>query len=264
MEYQSLERRTITLTCTSIRRRIFLLSFFFLILVSTTCGATEYTIRPSLSDQSGASVAGEDVQEIEVKPIPYWMFLLMLGFAQLTSAPEFLYPIKFVPVLGGYKRISKSNALENQKRGELYNFIESCPGAYFSEIITKTGLNKGTVKYHLEVLEAQNLIQSYKAKGKIRYFRNSFTYGEKDKAVIAALRTDMDRKIILEILNGQYNTNETLVEKMGISASTVSWHVQHLEKHKIVEVDRQGQYTTYNINSDCLNSIQRYIEHVDS
>ncbi len=43
---------------------------------------------PSLSDEFGASVAGEDVQEIEVKPIPYWMFLLMLGFAHVTPAPE--------------------------------------------------------------------------------------------------------------------------------------------------------------------------------
>ncbi len=258
-----MEQRAIASTWASIRRRTFLLFFFFLLLVSSA-EATEYTVRPSLSDEFGASVAGEDVQEIEVIPIPYWMFLLMVGFAHVTPAPEFLYPIKFVPLLGGCKRIGRSNALANLNRERLYDFIKSCPGTCFSEVIKKTGLNRGTVRYHMEVLETENMIESYKANGKIRYFQNSFTYGEKDKAVIAALKTDMDRKIILEILNDQCITNETLVEKMGISASTISWHIKHLKEQGIVEDDRQGQYTTYNINSDYLNSIQRSIEHVDS
>ncbi|HJH29505.1 MAG TPA: winged helix-turn-helix transcriptional regulator [Methanosarcinaceae archaeon] len=264
MEYQLLEQRAIASTCTTIRRRTFLLCFFFLVLASTAFGATEYTVCPFPSNQSGASLAGEDVQEIEVKPIPYWMFLLMLGFAQVTPAPEFLYPIKFVPVLGGCKRIGRSNTLKNLNRERLYDFIKSCPGTCFSEIIKKTRLNRGTVKYHMEVLETENMIESYKGNGKIRYFQNSSTYEEKDKAVIAALKNDMDQRIILEILNGQCSTNETLVEKMGISASTISWHIKHLKEQGIVEDDRQGQYTTYNINSDYLNSILVYVDNVNS
>ena len=256
-----MEQRAITSTWLSTKVGTSLL--FFLLLISSA-EATEYTVRPSLSDEFGASVAGEDVQEIEVIPIPYWMFLLMLGFAHVTPAPEFLYPIKFVPVLGGCKRIGRSNALANLNRERLYDFIKSCPGTCFSEVIKKTGLNRGTVRYHMEVLETENMIEPYKANGKIRYFQNSSTYEEKDKAVIAALKNDMDRRIILEILNGQCSTNETLVEKIGVSASTISWHIRRLKGQGIVEDDRQGQNTTYNINSDCLNSIQRSIEHVDS
>ena len=265
MEHQLLEQRAIASTWASIRRRTFLLFFFFLVLVLvSTAGATEYTVRPFPSDQFGASLTGEDVQEIEVKPIPYWMFLLMLGFAQVTSTPEFLYPIKFVPVLSGCKRMGRSNALANLNRERLYDFIKSCPGTCFSEIIKKTRLNRGTVRYHMEVLETENMIESYKANGKIRYFQNSSTYEEKDKAVIAALRNDMDRKIILEILNGQCSTNETLVKKMGISASTISWHIGRLREQGIVRADTEGQYTTYSINSDYLNSILVYVDNMNS
>ena len=263
MEYQLLEQRTIASTCTTIRRRTFFLCFFFLILAPST-GATEYTVRPFPSNQSGASLAGEDVQEIEVIPIPYWMFLLMLGFAQVTPAPEFLYSIKFVPVLGGCKRIGRSNALANLNRERLYDFIKSCPGTCYSEVIKKTGLNRGTVRYHMEVLETQNMIESYKANGKIRYFQNSFTYEEKDKAVIAALKNDMDQRIILEILNGQCITNKTLVEKMGVSASTISWHIKHLKEQGIVRADTEGRYATYSIDSDYLNSILVYVDNVNS
>lgn len=263
MEYQLLEQRAIASMWASIRRRTFLLFFFFLLLVSTV-GATEYTVRPSLSNQSGASIAGEHVQEIEVIPVPYWMFLLMLGFAQITHAPEFLYSIKFVPMLGGCNKIGRSNALANLNRERLYDFIKSCPGVYFNEIIKKTGLNRGTVKYHIDVLETQNMIESYKANGKIRYFQNNFTYGEKDKVVIAALKNDVDQKIILEILNDQCITNKTLVEKIGVSASTISWHIRRLKEQGIVMADKEERHTTYSIDSDYLNSILVYADNVNS
>ncbi len=116
----------------------------------------------------------------------------------------------------------------------------------------------------MEVLETENMIESYNANGKIRYFQNSSTYEEKDKAVIAALKNDMDQRIILEILNGQCSTNATLVEKMGISASTISWHIKHLKEQRIVRADTEGCYTTYNINSDYLNSILVYVDNVNS
>lgn len=254
-----MEQRTITSTWPSTKVRTSLL--FFLLLISSA-EATEYTVRPSLSDEFGASVAGEDVQEIEVKPIPYWMFLLVLGFAQLTTAPEFLYPIKFVP-LGGFKKIGKSNIFANLNRERLYDFIKSCPGAYFNEIIKKTGLNRGTVRYHLEVLETQNMVECYKANGKARYFQNSLTYGKKDKAVIAALKNDMDRRIILGILNGQCISNENLVEKIGVSASTVSWHIKRLGEQGIVRADTKGRYTTYSIDSNYLDSIWGYVDNVN-
>jgi predicted transcriptional regulator len=218
-------------------------------------------VRSSLSDEFGASTAGEDVQEIEVKPIPYWMFLLMLGFAQVTTAPEFLYSIKFVP-LCGCKRIGRSNIFTNLNRKRLYDFIKSFPGAYFNEIIKKTGFNRGTVRYHLEVLETHNVIECYKANGKTRYFQNSFSHEEKDKAIIAVLKNDMDRRIILEILNGQYISNETLVEKMGISASTISWHIKHLREQGMVRAESEGRYTTYTIDSDYLDLIGGYVENI--
>src|SRR5665648_209893 len=144
MGYQSMERRTTTLMSISIRQRYFLLCFVFFLSASIAF-ATEYTIRPSLSDQSGSSIAGEDVHEIEVKPIPYWVFLLMLGFAQMTSAPETFFTIRLLPILGGHRKICRSNVLENTKRDSLYAFIKSHPGSYFSEIIKATGLNRGTV-----------------------------------------------------------------------------------------------------------------------
>lgn len=263
MEYQSLEQRTTPLTSISIRPRNFLLCFFFLLSVSTAF-ATEYTTRPSQSDQSGASIAGEEVHEIEVKPIPYWLFLLMLGFTQLTTAPETFIPIRLLPILGGYKRISRSNVLENTNRDQLYGFIKSFPGSYLSEIIKKTGLNKGTVEYHLGMMKTEEMIATYKTNGKLHYFLNHSTYKEEEQTVIAALKNDVHRRIILEILNNQSINHKTLSEKMGVSGPTITQHIKHLKEKGIVKAETKGWYTIYSIDSNCFDSLHKYLNSITS
>ena len=258
MEYQSLERRTTTLTSISIRPRTFLLCFFFLLSVSTAF-ATEYTVRPSQSSQSGASVEGEEVQEIEVKPIPYWLFLLMVGFTQVTSAPETFFPIRLFPILGGYKKICRSNVLENKSRNRLYGFIKSCPGSYFSEIIKAIGLNRGTVEYHLGMMKAEDMIVFIKTNGKKHYFLNHSTYEKEEQTVIAELKNDVHRMIILEILNNQSVNHKTLAEKMGVSAPTITEHIKHLKEQGIVKAETKGRYTTYSVDSKFFHLLQKYM-----
>ncbi|CAG0992238.1 MAG: ArsR family transcriptional regulator [Candidatus Methanoperedens nitroreducens] len=263
MEYQSLERKTTTLTWLSIRPRIFLLYFFILLSVSTAY-ATEYTVRPSQSNQFGASVAGEDVHEIEVKPIPYWLFLLLLGFTKVTSSPETFFPIRLFPILCGYKRLNSSNILENMNREKLYGFIKSFPGSYFSEIIKETGLNKGSVEYHLKTMETKEIIESYKTNGKLRYFLNHSTYNKEERTVISALKNDTHRRIILGILGNQNINHKTLAEGIGVSSPTLTQHIKHLKEQGIVKADTNGRYTIYSINSNYFDSLQEYLNKTSS
>lgn len=258
MAYQSLEQRTTTLTLPSIRPRSFLICFFFLLIVPIAV-ATEYTIRPSQNDQFGASVAGEEVHEIEVKPIPYWLFLLLLGFTQVTTAPESFFPIKLLPILSGYKKIDSSNILENMNRDRLYCFIKSFPGSYFSEIIKATGLNRGTVEYHLEMMKAEDIIVFCKTDGKKRYFLNHSTYKEEEQLVIASLKNDVHRRIILAILNNQNINHKTLTERIGVSGPTITQHIKHLKEKGIVKAKTQGWYTTYSIDSNYFDPLHKFM-----
>lgn len=166
--------------------------------------------------------------------------------------------MKLIPLLGGYKRTARSNRPDNLNREKLYDFIRSYPGAYFNEIVKRTRLNRGTVRYHVDVLETQHIIVSHKVNGKIRYFQNGSTYDEKDKAVIAALRNNMNQQIVLEILNNGCINNGVLAERIGVSAPTMSWHIRRLMELRIVKGDKNGRCTTYSINPDYSNSIEKY------
>ncbi len=210
--------------------------------------ATEYTVRPSLSKEPGTSVAGEEVRELEVIPIPYWLFLLWLISAQITPATEILFSARFLYVLGGYRRICRSNVLKNTNRNRIYGFISSNPGTYPNEIIKETGLNRGVVEHHLKTLENQNMVVARKVCGKSHYFLNESTYGEKEKVALAALKNDKHRKIILEILNCGQITHETLARRIGVSAPTINWHIRHLKEQGIVRAEKDGRYTIYSID----------------
>ena len=246
MEHRSSELRTAHQKCISTKAaRILLACLLFLLLISTMAAATEYTVRPSLSNESGASVAGEEVRELEVIPTPYWLFLLWLISAQITSAPEIQFSARFLYILGGYRRIHRSNVLKNTNRDRIYGFVSSNPGTYPNEIIKETGLNRGVVEHHLKTLENQNMVVSHKVCGKSHYFLNASTYGEKEKVLLAELKNERRRRIILEILNCEQITQETLAERIGVSAPTINWHIRHLKEEGIVRADTDGRHTSY-------------------
>ena len=251
MKYVSSESRTAHSTCIGTKAaRTLLVCLLFLLLISTSVAATEYTVRPSLSKEPGASVAGEEVRELEVKTMPYWLFLLWLISAQITSAPEIQFLARFFYVLGGYRRIHRSNVLKNTNRDMIYGFISSNPGTYPNEIIKEIELNKGVVEYHLGMLEEQSMVVSHKTRGRIHYFLNESTYGEKEKAALAALKNEKHRRIISEILNHGQITHETLAGRIGVSAPTISWHIGHLKEQGIVRADTDGRYTAYSIDRE--------------
>ncbi|MFZ3382771.1 MAG: winged helix-turn-helix transcriptional regulator [Candidatus Methanoperedens sp.] len=199
------------------------------------------------------------MHEIEVKPIPYWLFLLLLGFTKVTSSPETFFPIRLFPILGGYKRLNSSNILENMNREKLYGFIKSFPGSYFNEIIKETGLNKGSVEYHLKTMETEKMIESYKTNGKLHYFLNHSSYKEEEQIVIASLKNDVHRRIILEILNNPSINHKTLAEKIGLSGPTITQHIKYLKEKGIVKVEIKGRYTTYYIDSNHFDSLHKFM-----
>lgn len=176
------------------KKLIVCLLFFFL---TTTAGATEYTVSPFPSDEFGVSLAGEDVQIVEDTVIPYWQFLLWLAMMHILSIIDILLiPAKFIFVILGFRVADHSNALGDLKRKNLYTFIKDNPGTCISEIANNTGLNRGTLRYHLIILKTENMIKAHCDRGIVRYFQNNSTYGENEVRVILALQNEMTRKII--------------------------------------------------------------------
>lgn len=231
----------------------FLFSFFVLI-----AGATEYIVRPAPNDHFGESIAGEDVQVIEVIEISYWQFILWLVMANISSAKDTLYNIKLICAIGGCRIVDPVNVLNNPNRSKVYTYIKSRPGAYITEIVEKIGLDRGAVKYHIKTLEDQNKIEAYRDGGKTRYFENNFTYNEDEMKVISALQNETNQKIISGIINGKCNTNIDLAREFGVSRATVSWYIKNLRDIDLITETKKGRRTIYRINNSYKPIIEKY------
>lgn len=148
--------------------------------------------------------------------------------------------------------MSKDN-LNKRVQNKLYVCIELNPGLYFSEIVRNTGINKGTTYYHLDLLEKQNMIESYKAFGRKLFFKKGWSHNEKHKAMMAASKNPVGEQIIVKIQSGRCKTNGDLKREMGVSAATMSWYIKRMKELGIVRDSKEGYY----INDEAIN------QHID-
>jgi len=226
-------------------------------LLTATAGATEYIVKPVPSDQVGVSIDGEEVVLLKDFTV-YWQFLLWLVLMQILSAIDMLIlPAKFLFAILGFRVSDHSNAVGVLKRKFIFLFIKVNPGICTSEIANNLDINRGTLRYHLNVLEEEKLIEAHNDRGNVRYFQNNFTYGENDKLVISFLQNKMSRKIILNILYKECNTNGDLALEIGVSKGTISWYMKQLKESGLIEEDKVGRSTIYSINPVCRDFIEK-------
>ena len=243
-------------------RRLCLFCFLYLFLI-VTAEATEYTVNPFPSDKFGESVDGEDVQIVEDTVIPYWQFLLWLAAMQILSIIDvLLYLAKLIFIILGFRVVDHPNVVGILKRKHIYTFIKACPGTCSSEIADNMNLNRETLRYHLNILETQDLIEAHNDCGKVRYFQNNSTYGEEEKLIISVLQNEITRKIIFEILREECNTNGDLARTTGMSKSAITWYIKQLKELDLIEENKVGRSTIYNINPIYQNTIKKEIYEI--
>lgn len=229
-----------------------------LFLLTATAEATDYIVKPAPNDQAGTSINGEQVTEFETVEITYWQFLLWLVTINVASAINILYSARYIFAIAGCRMVSPGNVLKNPSRLNVFTCIKTSPGTYISEIVEKSGLDRGSVKYHIKTLESQHKIEAYKNGGKTRYFENNFTYSEEEIKVISALQNITNQRIVMKIINDKCNTNIDLAREFGVSRATISWYVKNLKDAGLINETKMGRRTVYGINKSHKILVERY------
>jgi predicted transcriptional regulator len=193
-------------------------------------------------------------------PISFWELPLWVMILHITGMPvEMLASLKTLTYLG-CKRIFGHNVLDHEIRLRIYDYIRKNPGVHYSDIANETGINRGTLRYHLAMLKMQKVIVPYKTRGRIHYFLNESTYGEKEKVALAALKNEKRRRIISEILSSGQITHGKLAGRIGVSAPTINWHIRHLKEEGIVRADTDGRHTAYSIDQGIVELLRKYAD----
>lgn len=129
-------------------------------------------------------------------------------------------------------------------RRRLLDHVSAVPGAHLRGIERACSLPLGQVLYHLDRLERMGLIVSVRDQG-FRRFYAAGNVGRSEKAVLAALRHEHPRRILLALLKRSPRSHKDMQEQLGVAGSTLSFHLQRLGAAGVIVREREGTANAY-------------------
>ncbi len=135
-----------------------------------------------------------------------------------------------------------TDPLELETRRRLYQHVHRNPGKYLRELQRDLDLAMGALEYHLAALESAGLV-TVLADGNKRFFPAEMD--RRDKRILAFLRQELPRRVLLVLLGQGTVPKSRLVELLGVAPSTLNYHLRHLVDVGLVEVTREGRDAVY-------------------
>lgn len=136
-------------------------------------------------------------------------------------------------------------------RKELFRHAESNPGIHFSQLKRDLEMETGLLQYRLRELERYDVLESEEYQGKRRVFVAQ-ELDDEERTVLAVLRYETTRQILLSLLEEGPTRNRELAEAVGVTPATISWHISNLVEEGIVESVTEGRTTRYEAQNEDL------------
>lgn len=128
--------------------------------------------------------------------------------------------------------------LENRKR--IYECVRGNPGLHFREIQRRVNMPIGVLDYHLNYLAQKGLVTVTKQEGFSRYYPGGQIGADKMR-LLACLRQEIPRGIVLFLLRNPGATHGQLLENFVISGGTLSYHIKKLVSKGAVKLEKKGR-----------------------
>lgn len=120
-----------------------------------------------------------------------------------------------------------SDILSLASRKRIYEYVEAHSGSHLREIGRKCDLPLGTALYHLDRLESEGLL-TVRRDGRYKRYFPAQGLGRKEKDLLSALRHAVPRRIAAALLDTPALTQRELCVAVGVSRSTLSFHVNSM------------------------------------
>jgi len=159
-------------------------------------------------------------------------------------------------LLIGYKRYSNDDPLEHETRERLYRQIRATPGSYLSEISEQADVPMQTARYHLRILEFENLVTHESIRGRRRYVPAGTDWAELE----AALNDEATAAVIEALDRHGPDSVSGLAETLGRDPSTISHHLDRLAADGLVARERDGRAVTNKLTPGVAAALEGEIE----
>jgi len=138
----------------------------------------------------------------------------------------------------------------------ILHFIQDNPGCHLRKIKEYMDVSMGTVQYHLEKLEKMQRVISARH-GLYKHYFPVGIFHDNEKEILQVLGQETSREILMFIIEQQAPTQTEIVNRVGISAASVSWYLKRLIESNLIDEIREGRYKRYQLHDRKTSS--RYI-----
>jgi predicted transcriptional regulator len=148
-----------------------------------------------------------------------------------------------------------NDPLELDTRKRIYQLIESTPGIHFREVSRRLDIPMGVVEYHIHFLIKKDMIIARK-EGRYKRYYTEGKVGSRDKKVLAFLRKEVPRNIIMHIMLNPGARHRDLKKELDLSGSTLSFHIKKMIKKEVIREDESdGTKRFYIIDVEAVSKM---------
>jgi predicted transcriptional regulator len=135
----------------------------------------------------------------------------------------------------------------------ILHFIQHNPGCHLRKIKVMMHISMGTVQYHTDKLEKFGRVTSTRS-GLYKHYFPVGIFQDNEKEILQILSQETTRQILMLIIEKQAPTQTDIVNSVGISAASVSWHIRRLIEFRIIEEIKEGKYKKYQLQDRKVSS----------
>ncbi|HUR69690.1 MAG TPA: helix-turn-helix domain-containing protein [Candidatus Thermoplasmatota archaeon] len=154
-----------------------------------------------------------------------------------------------------YHRIRPNAALENETRKVIFDSVCGTPGLGVHEISRTAGVSYSTATYHLERLLGAGMIVMTPDGNKLCYYKNGGAFSESERKVLPLVKNEEAAKLFEAIVDSPGTYRAALAEKLGVTATTINWHLRRLREAGLVDETRQGRSAHLYARTDQLKPL---------
>jgi predicted transcriptional regulator len=140
-----------------------------------------------------------------------------------------------------YLKTKKEEVLDNFIRGQIYGYIKANPGDHYNSIKRALDIDNGVFTYHLNVLEREGLIKSRRS-GMYRCF---YPIAAKIPEENGSGLNETQLLIVEKIKETPGISQKDIASLLGVSPSTIDYHIRKLISTNIVRSERIGMRIKY-------------------
>jgi len=142
----------------------------------------------------------------------------------------------------------KEEILENERRREIYKFLEKNPGFDLRELQRTLKMPLSSLEYHLNYMVRKKVIFREKDERYRRYYVKQLD--NEDKKILSALRQKRMREIVLIILSSKKAKYQALLKRLRIPPSTLSLYLKYLISRNILKRHKISHENIYTVQDE--------------